>query len=260
MLIADILITTVGCGRGRPKLLKKTLQSLFENTLVNKNCRVSIIQDGIDPDIDEVIQDYDLMFEHVFKSTMNDGLAPSFNSSFAFLDSKNQYWNDPTVGDIGKVSQMFCYVQDDVVFEKGWLEKQYRLFQTLKNQHNLAMVSGIESYEHPTVKDLGGGLLLKNWVRMTQFLTPWNVLREMLPIPYYDPETKKRRAKPNDGVGSSADWWLCRNHEKSLVKSGRNCLVIPGQLKHIGADHSSWLNRSLPESIEDRKKINEVMK
>ena len=74
----------------------------------------------------------------------------------------------------------------------------------------------------------------------------------MFPIPRFDPETGQVRAKPNDGLGSGVDWHVIRNHQNSICKTGRTCLVLPGLLQHMGFNKSTWLNRELPESELDK--------
>jgi len=74
----------------------------------------------------------------------------------------------------------------------------------------------------------------------------------MWPISRIDPETGRERGKPNDGMGSSVDWWFIRNHPKSVCRSGRTNLVIPGLLQHVGYRESTWLKRELPESEIDK--------
>ena len=76
--------------------------------------------------------------------------------------------------------------------------------------------------------------------------------QSLMPIPRFDPETGRIRAKPNDGMGSGVDWHLIRNHENSVCKTGRTCLVMPGLLRHVGYDKSTWLNREMPESKLDK--------
>lgn len=80
----------------------------------------------------------------------------------------------------------------------------------------------------------------------------------MWPISRIDPETGRERGKPNDGMGSSVDWWFIRNHKNSVCKTGRTNLVMPGLLVHIGYKDSTWLKRELPESEFDKAKMNAV--
>lgn len=77
----------------------------------------------------------------------------------------------------------------------------------------------------------------------------------MYPIPRLDPETGRVRANPHLGIGSGVDWHFVRNHENSICRTGRTCLVIPGLLQHAGYKESTWLQRELPESEEDKRTI-----
>ena len=83
-------------------------------------------------------------------------------------------------------------------------------------------------------------------------------MQSMWPIPRFDPETQRERAKPNDGIGSGVDWHFIRNAENSVCKTGKTCLVVPGLIQHNGFDQSTWLKRELPESDEDKRKIEEA--
>ena len=79
----------------------------------------------------------------------------------------------------------------------------------------------------------------------------------MYPIHPFDPETGRKRAKPNDGMGSGVDWWFIRNHDNSVCKTGKTCLVLPGLVKHLGYNQSTWLQngREMPESTEDKEAL-----
>lgn len=90
---------------------------------------------------------------------------------------------------------------------------------------------------------------------MTNVLGRREYWQSLMPIPRLDPETGKIRAKPNGGMGSSVDWWLIRNHENSICKTGKTCLVVPGLVRHIGFHNSTWLDRDLPESDADKLKM-----
>lgn len=175
------------------------------------------------------------------------GLGPSINQGLAYIDALKK-WDDAPV-------PLTVYLQDDILYTKDWLKKLSTMFFLLEKQHHLAFASGIESIEHPMRRDLGNGMILKDWLRMTCLLARHETWMSMWPIPKIDPETGRERGRPHDGLGSSVDWWFIRNHEKSVCRSGRTNLVIPGLLQHMGYKDSTWLKRELPESDSDKKKI-----
>jgi hypothetical protein len=144
------------------------------------------------------------------------------------------------------------YVQDDVQYSRGWLEKLSQKFLQLERPLNLGFASGVECIEHPAKKDLGNGMILKDWIRATCMMARHEYWMSMWPIPRIDPETGRERGRPHDGMGSSVDWWFIRNHPNSVCRTGRTNLVMPGLLVHIGYRESTWLKRDLPESESDK--------
>lgn len=251
-MIADIFITT----KNRPELLDRTLRSLKNNT-DGKQYRLTLIKDGYDIETDNVIKEWNDkgQIDNIISSFVNDGLGPSINRALSFIDTNNKWYEDERAGDKSKISPFICYVQDDVLFSNAWLEKLAKMFLLYEKQYKLGFASGIECIEHPVKKVLGGGCVLKDWIRATCMFARREYWMSMWPIPSFDPETGRKRAKPNDGMGSGVDWWFIRNHENSICKSGKTCLVIPGLLQHSGYDKSTWLKRELPESEADKDKI-----
>ena len=255
MLLADIIITTKGNG-GRPKLLEKSLQSLAENTK-KKHFRLTVIQDGEDEEVENVVKKFrkeGLVDNFIFKGE-NEGLAPALNSSFQFCLQNEEYFDVEDYGNFRKTSSFLSLNQDDILYSPNWLPTLVSNFCLLEKKENLALVTGITSPEHPIVKNLPLNLQLKNWVRMTQLMGRWSFFKEIFPIPVYDPETRKQRAHPHNGIGSSVDWWICRNSNRCLVNTGRYALVVTGLLQHLGYKDSTWLKRELEETQEDLEKI-----
>ena len=149
--------------------------------------------------------------------------------------------------------------QDDLLYTKNWLPILTSRFRAYGMQYPLGFASGVECIEHPVKKDLGNGIVLKDWIRASQMLSTREYWMSLMPIPAFDPETGRLRAKPNDGMGSGVDWWLIRNHENSVCKTGRTCLVMPGLVQHAGYDQSTWLKRELPESQSDKEKVRNAL-
>ena len=155
----------------------------------------------------------------------------------------------------GDSDSLTVYVQDDVLYSDGWLSRLAGPYCKFYGTLGLGFASGVECVEHPVRRALGAGIVLKDWIRATCMMAMHSYWMSMWPISRIDPETGRERGRPNDGLGSSVDWWFIRNHPNSVCKTGRTNLVIPGLLKHAGYDRSTWLSRELPESQADMEAI-----
>lgn len=257
-VLVDLFTTVVPKVESRIDLFNRSLDSLSKST--NKNLyRLTVILDGDGGYADaarDVISSHHSIIDHVIISNQNQGLGPSVNKAISYINCLNEWESDKTVGDKSLVSEFICYSQDDVLYSKGWLEELIKFFTMFEKQHNLGFASGHNAIEHKAQKELvPGKLLLKQWIRATNVFGRREYWNSLHPIPKLDPETGRTRGKPNDGLGSSVDWWWIRNAENSICKTGRTCLVIPGLVQHLGFNKSTWLNRELPESKEDLEKI-----
>lgn len=251
-LLADIFITS----KNRPQLLANSLASLRECT-DRKLFRLTIVQDGLSHRCLNAIDEVEDMVDHLLIHRENEGLGPAINQALAHIGAMNQYYDDAVVPDKSQVAPFICYCQDDLLYTPGWLERLSKMFILLENQHRLGFATGVECVEHAVKRDLGGGMLLKDWIRAAQMFARREYWLSMWPIPRFDPETMRVRAKPNDGMGSGVDWHFIRNHEKSVCRSLKTCLVIPGLCQHMGYKDSTWLKRELPESDKDKATIKE---
>ena len=249
-MIADIFITT----KNRPDLLRQSLTSLFECT-DKESVRVTLVRDGDYSSTRFAEDEFDL--DYILTSSENNGLGPAINLALTHVNTINNWFDHRTHGDASKVAPFIVYCQDDLLYTPGWLEKLARNFLVLEKAQKLGFASGLECVEHETKQVLHGGMVLKNWIRAANMFARREYWMSMFPIPRFDPETGNIRAKPNDGMGSGVDWWFIRNHENSVCKTGRTCLVIPGLVQHLGYKDSTWLKRELPESEKDKKTINE---
>lgn len=245
----DIFITT----KGRQNQFVKSLSSLNENTDRNLY-RLTVVDDGGEHESEATLDAYHNHrsrlpdVDHWIRHHQNMGLGPSINQALALIDSLKRWEGSHEDG-------LTLYLQDDIGYSKGWLEQLVKMFFVFEQQHKLGFASGIECVEHPVKKILSGRIILKDWIRATCMLARHSYWMSMWPISRIDPETGRERGKPNDGLGSSVDWWFIRNHQNSVCRTGRTNLVIPGLLQHIGYKTSTWLARELPESEEDKKKI-----
>jgi hypothetical protein len=187
--------------------------------------------------------------DFILQSKENVGLGPTINRAISHIKSINDWNSHPTHGDPSKVAPYIVMCQDDLIYSKDWLPILASRFRAYGMQYPLGFASGVECVEHPVRQVLADGIVLKDWIRAAQMLGTRQYWESLMPIPRFDPETGRVRAKPNDGMGSGVDWWLIRNHENSVCKTGRTCLVMPGLVQHAGYAQSTWLRngREMPE-------------
>lgn len=231
----DLFITTFG----RKELFEQSLKSLLNNTK-RELFRLTIVVDGAGEHKYAPLSD---VADTVIINKDNLGLGVSINSALAHIKMINEYQDN-------NQKNFICMVQDDVIYSPGWLEKLVKVYGLFGKKHNIGFVSGHNAPEHETTGKIQFGkdtLLLKPWIRATNMFAEKEYFLSMFPISRIDPETGRERGKPNNGMGSSCDWWFIRNHPNSICKSGRVNLVYPGLIKHEGFDRSTWLNRALPE-------------
>lgn len=251
-LIADIFVTI---KPGRPELTTRSLQSLVLNT-DRTHYRLTLCVDGAGPSGHDVVSS-----DYVLRSKENEGLGPTINRAIAHIKSINDWYSHPTHGDASKVAPYVVMCQDDLLYTQDWLPLLASRFKAYGMQYPLGFASGVECVEHPIDPKHPGnvnppnGIVFKPWIRASQMLSTRQYWESLMPIPRLDPETGKVRAKPNDGMGSGVDWWLIRNHENSVCRTGRTNLVMPGLVVHAGYDRSTWLKRELPESDADKEKV-----
>lgn len=247
----DIFITT----KNRPDLFRDSLSSLFACT-PRELFRLTVVQDGGYVATTAVVEDFACKINHVIRHHDNEGLGPSINQALAHIDAVNRWYEtSPDVDDEHLISDFVCYCQDDLLYSSGWLEKLTKMFLLFEKQKNLGFASGVECVEHATREKINDTVILKDWIRAAQMFARREYWMSMWPIHPLDPETGRKRAKPNDGMGSGVDWWFIRNHENSVCRSGKTCLVMPGLVRHMGYNDSTWLAREMPESEDDKRAI-----
>ncbi len=254
-LIADIFVTIKPIYDRLP-LTIKSLSSLDKNT-DRSQYRLTLCLDGnsLDAGLTDCIED--LQPDYILKSYRNEGLGPTINRAVAHIKSVNDWYADIQAGDANQVAPYICMCQDDLLYTQNWLPVLASRFRSYGTLHKLGFASGVECIEHPVKENLSDGIVLKDWIRASQMLSTREYWESLTPIPRFDPETGQMRAKPNNGMGSGVDWWLVRNHENSVCKTGRTNLVMPGLVQHAGYADSTWLQngREMPESDLDKELI-----
>lgn len=256
--LVDIFVTTFR----RPELLKLSLKSLNDSIDVTKTpFRLSLIVDGVldgDKTLPVAMEfQKEGLVDHLVTHRENLGLGPSINQALGHIQSLNEWHRSRSEYD--RISEFVCYCQDDLIYSHGWLESMMQWFAFFENIKKLGFASGVECVEHKVKEELGTfanqRIVTKDWIRAANMFARREYWMSMCPIPGMDPETGRLRAKPNDGMGSGVDWWFIRNHDNSVCKTGRTCLVLPGLIKHAGYKKSTWLSRELPESQTDKDSI-----
>lgn len=256
----DILMTT--CGRR--ELFRKSLESFGQHTDPSMY-RLTVICDDGNHDVYPLYTGKQFTLYNGASASIKNliihdeprGLGPSLNEGLRFIQTMNEWDEDHP----GKSENNFiCYLQDDLLYTPGWLQILIQRFCLFEKSYNLLFASGLECIEHREgLVDIGGGMQVKNYIRAACMFARRSTFINMLPIPPIDPETGNIRARPNNGIGSGVDWHFLRNHNLSAERTGEKCLVIPGLIKHMGYDKSTWLKRELPESESDKEKIRELL-
>ncbi len=250
-MIADIFITT----KGRYELFKKSLES-FGKCTDPTQYRLTVIDDGgthapwLVPGVNQGASIDQLIWHRE-----NMGLGPSINEALSAIETQRA-WDLERRPQEAAMFPFIVYLQDDLLYSSGWLPKLAKMFMLYEKSHKIAFASGIECIEHKEgLQEIGNGLQVKKYIRAACMMARRQTWMDMHPIPAFDPETKQWRAKPNDGIGSGVDWHFMRNHVLSVERTGKQCLVMPGLLQHMGYKESTWLKRELPESDSDKDKI-----
>lgn len=260
-LIADVFVTIKPTPE-RLALSARSIQSLRECT-ERSQYRLTICLDGNIPmgmssfEQGKAVHEFVCFEDHAdytLQSHKNEGLGPTINRAVSHIKSIND-WHSGAGGDPEKVAPLIVMCQDDLLYSQGWLPRLASLFMAHRDRHHLGFASGLECVEHPVKADIGNGLVLKDWIRAAQMMGERKYWESLMPIPAFDPETNRPRARPHDGMGSGVDWWLIRNHQNSVCRTGRTCLVAPGLVTHLGYDKSTWLKRELPESDADKERM-----
>ncbi len=269
-LIADLFVTVRALQlRGAPRgdLSALSLRSLKENTNP-KHYRLTICVDGA---IDFNGTPADLFMtealgvkdgrsaDYFFHSKERVGLGPTVNRVLYHLISLNEWWeSSPESGAADKVAPYIVYCQDDLFYKPNWLPTLAKRFHEFGKRRALGFASGLECIEHPVRETLQDGSLYKDHIRAAHMMAKREYWKSMLPIPSVDGETGRARAMPNNGMGSGVDWHFIRQHENSVEKTGRTCLVMPGLVLHAGYKRSTWLDREMPESESDKLEIERI--
>ena len=235
-----ILITTYN----RLNLLKRTLESLHESLKNDKNdVTIFIVDDGSTDGTIEFLRSFTLPHPRIFGyetiyHKKNMGLRTSLNDGLRLI-SKEDF-------------DYISYNQDDVEFKEGWLQECIDWWERSKMPNGstqIGFITGHDAPEHPTIYE-GKDFKIKPTCRATHLFASAKRWKEFGEIPDLTPGI----ASPKPGQGSMCDWWLVGHPDgkypesrNSLRKRGEKVLVLPGRIKHIGVEESTWGNIMNPE-------------
>src|SRR3990167_3935792 len=159
-MLVDIFLTT--CGR--TKLFSESFLSFLDSTPRNLYRLTVVVDGGIEKGTNYTLFD---KADYVLWSSKNIGLGPSINRALSHISSLNTYFDN-------QKSDFICMCQDDIIYQKGWLEKLLKVYTLFSKRMKLGFVSGHECVEHPTKDQIKFGnatLLVKDWIRATCMLT-----------------------------------------------------------------------------------------
>jgi glycosyltransferase involved in cell wall biosynthesis len=241
-----ILITT----KDRLKFLNNCLESIKRTT---PESRIFIVSDGSNSDTIEYITNSDNIEGYVINKT-NIGIAPSIEIGLHLINNYHRFrYNEGLEKD---QDPWISYVQDDVEFiQNEWDKKLWGAYLQCYNAPpigftGIGFVTGHVAPEHSNSirQTFDIGYEFRDHIRATHMMAPLSFWLEQLPITV-NGELDRPRGHPGNGIGSDIDWYFLRDHDKSVLKRGMTNLVVPGILKHIGADNSTWQKNILPEVI-----------
>jgi len=222
----------------RKDTLKRSLESLF-NSFDKIKPEIYIQDDGSDDGTWDYINHTQGINAAV--SNKNKGLRTTLNELLKWA-----YQESP---------DYICYCQDDIEYEKGWLDKCVEMWTKMDSLRRdeviptkIGFITGHDAPEHPVKADCKK-FLLKNTCRATHLFTSTERWKEFGEIPDLTPGVPA----PKPGHGSLVDWWLMGHSEgtfpesdNSLKKKGEKVLCIPGLIKHIATEpnKSTWYNKT----------------
>lgn len=214
----------------RKELLKRSLESL-SNSIDKIIPEIYIYDDGSTDGTGDWLMSLRIPMG-VVVDKKNRGLRHTLTR---LLD--NAYFRNP---------DYICYCQDDIEYEKGWLDKCVEMWEAKELPNKIGFVTGHDAPEHRIIDGCKTGNYEFTWkdtCRATHLFASTERWEEFGEIPDLTPGI----AAPKPGHGSLVDWWLVGHpedrypHSKNSLKSkGEKVLCIPNLVKHIGSGDSTW--------------------
>ena len=189
----------------------------------------------------------------LIKNKVRSGIVKGFNTLWEVSEKTND-------------NEYFCYIQDDTIVTKGWLNLLINTYkaQQLHSDYKVGLFSGHNAPEHPTVatKEVNGvEVLIKKSMRATNMIAPYSFWHRIGKVPLNNLDGTKRGfpGPPNPdgsrGKGSQMDIYITGFQSKGVFvegeagptcswRLGTYCMIVPGLVKHsaVKADESTWGN------------------
>jgi len=225
-------VTTFITAYNRPDLLERTLSSL-------EGCNLkylAVIVNGINPQMEEVINRHKRLISDVITSKENRGIIWAVNVGVEIAKFNG--------------SKFVNYIQDDVVIKnKDFLKILLRAWRLYKQELNLGALSGYHYSFPPDAKNHSHKrvyreikrkhtLFLRNLLQAQNLFMPLEYWKEHFPISYIDIDGYPR-GLPSNRRGSNLEYWIFFHSPKAVRKVGRTCATID-LMEHIGEDKSTW--------------------
>lgn len=236
----------------RKEFLYKCVESILKHTTVPY--KLFIYDDAsTDGTIDMLKKEFSGKGIILIKNKVRGGIVPGFNTLWEMSEDKND-------------NKYFCYIQDDVIVEPGWLKTLVGTYETqlFYSDYKIGLFSGHHAPEHPieVEKDVAGvKVYLKRSVRATNMIAPYEFWHRIGKIPLKNPDGSARGfpgpANPDGsrGKGSNMDVYITGHQSKGTYVQGvagrtcswhlgTYCMVVPGLVKHVALsrEDSTWAN------------------
>jgi len=244
----NICITTYN----RKDFLEQCIDSVLANTTVPY--KLFVYDDGSDDGTVNLLKNKYKDDIFMLTSYSRCGITVGFNTLWG-VSCKNNY-------------EYFCYLQDDTVVEKDWLNILINVYeqQLLQNDYRVGIFSGHHAPEHPVEASKvidDRTVLFKKSVRATNMIAPYAFWDKIGKIPLVNPDGSLRgfpgpaREDGSRGPGSNLDVYITGHQSNGVYvrgaaakncswNLGTYCMVIPGLVKHMATSKkdSTWANEN----------------
>ncbi|MCJ7747936.1 MAG: glycosyltransferase [Desulfobacterales bacterium] len=247
----DVIVTT----HNRVSFLKRTIESFIEK---NKTVpyRLFIADDNSEDGTGEYLLNLRKKNVDIYLGGNNRGVVFGFDMLWTISDFCDFFFGE---------SQYLCYLQDDLESKvDDWLLIALTAMEELKEKYNIGFFSGFHATEHPITQEIrwkDRTLYLKKSQSGQNLIAEKSFWRSIGYIPRLNPDGTER-GKPNNQRGSHIDIYLTgcysgskfhstHSAEKSLYNQGKNLLVLPGLLVHLGCKEevSTWRSNELTKRL-----------
>jgi glycosyltransferase involved in cell wall biosynthesis len=220
-----ILITTYN----RPVALARSLPQI-----ARFGCDTLVIDDGSPTAKAAENADICHQFSNVkyFRLLENRGLACAINIGLSFLLADSKY-------------EWLSYFQDDVDVHPKCLA----IIGDLIRMNAAEIFTGHDAVEHPHHRQVRYGKILAKYKKSCAGLhihARTKFWGGILPVPTYRLGAPMRNSNNGlRGIGSNADWWICKDAPGSAKKLKKDILCMPGLVRSFywKGEDSNWNNQ-----------------